>query len=144
MANEEHLKILRQGIEVWNKWREANRDIQPDLSGANLHGANLDGADLGHLNLRGTILRGAYLKGAILSFTDLLTANREPRRTGNKLSIRDTAICMDRKALLAVRCTFRVPGGKSVEAQVRPCCAEDCSKPSHFSLRRNAQVLQGF
>jgi hypothetical protein len=30
MANEEHLAILRQGVAVWNAWREANPDIQPD------------------------------------------------------------------------------------------------------------------
>jgi len=31
MANEEHLKILKQGVEAWNKWREENPDIEPDL-----------------------------------------------------------------------------------------------------------------
>jgi hypothetical protein len=30
MANAEHLAILRQGVDVWSKWREANPDIQPD------------------------------------------------------------------------------------------------------------------
>jgi len=36
MANEEHLKILRQGVEAWNKWRKANPNIQPDLGRADL------------------------------------------------------------------------------------------------------------
>ena len=45
MANEEHLKILKQGVEQWNKWRLENA-IKPDLSGANLSGANLSGANL--------------------------------------------------------------------------------------------------
>jgi len=31
MANPEHVKILKQGAEVWNKWREINPDIKPDL-----------------------------------------------------------------------------------------------------------------
>ena len=33
MANEEHLKILKQGVEQWNKWRLENA-IRPDLSRA--------------------------------------------------------------------------------------------------------------
>jgi len=32
MANPEHLKILKRGVEVWNKWREDNPKIVPDLS----------------------------------------------------------------------------------------------------------------
>ena len=31
MANKEHLKILKQGVEAWNKWREENPDVKPDL-----------------------------------------------------------------------------------------------------------------
>jgi len=27
MANEEHLKILKQGVDVWNKWRDINPDV---------------------------------------------------------------------------------------------------------------------
>ena len=45
MANEEHLKIHKQGVEQWNKWREEN-SITPDLSGAHLIGANLSGTNL--------------------------------------------------------------------------------------------------
>ena len=45
MANEEHLKILEQGIEQWNKWRLENA-IRPDLSGANLKRADLSDANL--------------------------------------------------------------------------------------------------
>ena len=40
MANEEHLKILRQGVEQWNKWRLENAN-RPGLVGANLSGAKL-------------------------------------------------------------------------------------------------------
>ena len=32
MANQEHVKIIKQGVEVWNKWREENIFIVPDLS----------------------------------------------------------------------------------------------------------------
>lgn len=43
MANEEHLAILKQGMEVWNQWRKENREIRPDLHHANLWGMNLHG-----------------------------------------------------------------------------------------------------
>jgi len=74
MANEEHVKILKQGVEVWNKWREENPDvIIPDLSGANLSGAILREADLSEADLIRANLRGAILRGAILSWTMNLT-----------------------------------------------------------------------
>jgi hypothetical protein len=35
MANAEQLAILKQGVKVWNEWREKNKDVRPDLgSGA--------------------------------------------------------------------------------------------------------------
>jgi len=51
MANPEHLEILQQGVEQWNKWRNEHHDVKPDLSGATLSKAYLVGA-----NLRGAIL----------------------------------------------------------------------------------------
>jgi hypothetical protein len=35
MANPEHVEILKQGVEVWNKWRKENKAIVPDLSRVN-------------------------------------------------------------------------------------------------------------
>jgi uncharacterized protein YjbI with pentapeptide repeats len=40
MANEEHIHILKQGAEVWNKWRTGNPNVVPDLSSAQLSGVN--------------------------------------------------------------------------------------------------------
>ncbi|MEH2291953.1 pentapeptide repeat-containing protein [Nostoc sp.] len=37
MANEEHLAIVNQGVEVWNNWRKENPYIIPDLSGNVIH-----------------------------------------------------------------------------------------------------------
>jgi hypothetical protein len=34
MANEKHVVLLKQGVEVWNKWRWGNPDVKPDLGGA--------------------------------------------------------------------------------------------------------------
>jgi len=87
MANPEHLRILKQGVEAWNKWREeANEDILPDLSGADLkesdlsagefpfvdlNHANLTKANLYKANLISANLRGANLAGVNLTRADL-------------------------------------------------------------------------
>lgn len=62
MANEEQLAILRQGVEVWNKWREENPDANIDLSGSDLSRVNLH-----RINFRGTKLSNSNLKVADLS-----------------------------------------------------------------------------
>ncbi len=54
MANQEHLDILMQGVDVWNEWRKEHPDIQPDLSFALLIGANLSEADFHNAYLRET------------------------------------------------------------------------------------------
>jgi hypothetical protein len=48
MANQEHLDILKQGVDVWNRWREEHSEVRPDFSGANLSYANLSYANLSH------------------------------------------------------------------------------------------------
>jgi hypothetical protein len=70
VANPEHLQILEQGGEAWNAWRDQNRSIRPDLSGADLHWANLSRA-----NLRRTDLSEANLSEANLGSADLTGAN---------------------------------------------------------------------
>jgi len=75
MANEEHLKILKQGVEVWNQWRKENMGLAPDLSGADLHGADLHGADLSGADLLTTNLSGADLSGADLALAALKWAD---------------------------------------------------------------------
>ncbi len=105
MVNEEHLEILKQGVEKWNEWREKNPEIKPelaeanlvnkdlsgiklseaDLSGANLNRANLERADLSNANLSVVYLgramlneanlREANLSGANLEWTDLINVN---------------------------------------------------------------------
>jgi len=75
MANKNHLKILRQGVKVWNRWREQKPEIKPDLSGVDLSGLNLFDVnfritDLAHANLRGARL-DADLTGANLKFANL-------------------------------------------------------------------------
>lgn len=50
MANEEHLEILKHGVERWNRWREENPDILPNLSGLAAGPINLTGANLWKVN----------------------------------------------------------------------------------------------
>ena len=47
MANQEHLDILKQGMEFWNDWRERNRRVRVNLRGADLRGMDLARADFG-------------------------------------------------------------------------------------------------
>jgi uncharacterized protein YjbI with pentapeptide repeats len=75
MANQEHLSILKQGVEVWNQWRKEHPDIQPDLRRVNLRGAFLSETNLSETNLRGADLRSAILSEADLSEADLRGAN---------------------------------------------------------------------
>ncbi len=101
----EHIELLKQGPEIWNRWHKENPTERPnlscaDLSGANFNsvgiiGPNLEGADLYGANLIfanlasarlknayllnaklvGADLRSAYLTGADLSLVDLRYAN---------------------------------------------------------------------
>lgn len=71
MANQEHLELLKQGVEQWNKWREQHSEIQPDLSGANLRNADLCSVDLKNAILIDADLSSANLMGADLSYTNL-------------------------------------------------------------------------
>lgn len=100
MANPEHVKILKQGVEVWNRWREENLNVVPDLSGASLSGikfkranftgtnfrraklidadisrADLNRTDFSEADLRGANLLGSNLNGADLSEARLFGAN---------------------------------------------------------------------
>lgn len=99
MANPEYLKVLKQGVEVWNQWREDNPEVVPDLQGADLQGMNLQWVDFRKAKLRnvefhgimpvadlresdlfetdfsGALLYNTNLKGAFLVGTDLRGAD---------------------------------------------------------------------
>jgi uncharacterized protein YjbI with pentapeptide repeats len=99
MADQEQLRILRQGVNAWNAWRdlqaaEVRSSSHPgivesstggglfrwprmrvDLSGADLSKKDLDSFDLSGANLSGANLRGAGVDLADLSLADLSGAN---------------------------------------------------------------------
>jgi Pentapeptide repeats (8 copies) len=76
MANDEHVALLKQGVDAWNKWRN-KPDImfRPDLSGANLCAALLTGAWCLRANLSEADLSGAFLRSANLSWASFNEAN---------------------------------------------------------------------
>lgn len=69
MANQEHLKVLKKGSEIWNQWRKEHPDVQPDLSKANLMRLSLSNA-----NFSETFLQWVNLSEANLSYVDLSKA----------------------------------------------------------------------
>ena len=75
MENQEHVALLGQGVEQWNKWRAEYPKIRANLSDADLSGANLTEANLGEANLRGANLSGADLSGANLNGANLMGAD---------------------------------------------------------------------
>jgi uncharacterized protein YjbI with pentapeptide repeats len=79
MADEEQVRILRQGSEVWNDWRRKHESTKVDLDGADLSGLDLSGVDLCRANLDDadlsmTGLIGASLIGAKLTRASLVGA----------------------------------------------------------------------
>jgi uncharacterized protein YjbI with pentapeptide repeats len=46
MANPEHVAILKQGVKAWNKWRDDNPEIIPDLSGLKCTKEEFDGTPI--------------------------------------------------------------------------------------------------
>jgi uncharacterized protein YjbI with pentapeptide repeats len=71
MANDAHLSILKEGVSAWNRWREENPDIRPDLSHSYLHNAKLSEANLSWADLFGAFFSEADLYRADLSGADL-------------------------------------------------------------------------
>jgi uncharacterized protein YjbI with pentapeptide repeats len=88
MPNPEHVKTLKQGAEVWNKWFKRHlADGLPDIAEADLSDANLSGCDLRGVSLKKAILiranlSGANLSGANLSESFLFRANLEKVEAG--------------------------------------------------------------
>lgn len=80
MANKDHLEIIKKGAHAWNKWREENPDILPDLfkanlSYVNLYGINLKKANLWEARLKNATMRRADLSGCDLCFADVSGAD---------------------------------------------------------------------
>ncbi len=93
MANQEHLDLLKQGVEVWNRWREDNPDVRPelrridfrnifgensaDLTGINFSRTHLEGSLLFHINLYRANLKDANVRMVHFVGVNLREANLE-------------------------------------------------------------------
>lgn len=92
MAHADHLTILKQGVRVWNRWRQESPDEIPDLRtvicskmdlrGIDFRGADLRGCALNSADLSYADLRAADLRGAILTQTRLIHAHLERAELG--------------------------------------------------------------
>ena len=85
VPNKRHFNVLNRGVKSWNRWREKNYMVIPQLAGAKPKKEYLDEVDFNHADLRGSYLqnkslrasnlRGADLKGANLSNVDLVDSD---------------------------------------------------------------------
>jgi hypothetical protein len=87
MANPQHVEVVRQGAESWNRWRKDNPNIVPDLSRASITKADIGDATLYRADLSGSDLSFADLSGNCLVAADFYESNL----TGAKLAGSDLA-----------------------------------------------------
>lgn len=69
LANQEHLNILKKGVDEWNQWRDKNPGIEPNLVDADLAGlrsARLSSIDPDKACLWGADLSDAHLREVYL------------------------------------------------------------------------------
>jgi uncharacterized protein YjbI with pentapeptide repeats len=71
MANEEHINLIKQGVDAWNAWREKNPEIHPDLSQMDLRGSKLQKINFSRSNLRECKLQFSNLASANLEGANL-------------------------------------------------------------------------
>lgn len=75
MASYEHLKILNQGVDIWNRWRKDKPDVVPDLRSSDLSHVEFDNINLSHSLLNKAVLNGAQLDDSDISYADLSEAD---------------------------------------------------------------------
>jgi uncharacterized protein YjbI with pentapeptide repeats len=80
MANEEHLARLKEGVEVWNKWRTDSWFTRPNLAEADLREADLSGANLWEADLTEANLQQANLQQQTSKRTSTAKSFSQPRR----------------------------------------------------------------
>lgn len=73
--NQRDLTILNRGSVAWNRWREKNPEIFPQLAGANPREQDLDEVDLRDADLRCINLNAKSLRNARFDASDLREAN---------------------------------------------------------------------
>jgi uncharacterized protein YjbI with pentapeptide repeats len=88
VSKADQIALLQAGPALWNKWRQDNPELRPNLQKSDFSYSDLRGADLSNANLReadflGADLSGANLSGADLSLTRLVGTNFEGANLSN-------------------------------------------------------------
>jgi hypothetical protein len=74
MANDEHVQMLKKGVDAWNDWR-LRTSVRVDLSSANLSNRNFTKFNFSGCDLRWAGLRGAICEECNFVSADLMGAN---------------------------------------------------------------------
>ena len=75
MANLDQLAILKDGVGAWNRWRQENLTIRPDLSSTSMSRQDLRGANFARCSLAETHFNNSDLSGANLTRANLSRAS---------------------------------------------------------------------
>jgi len=75
VANQEHLRIFKQGVKVWNRWRHSNWGEHLDLQGIRQENCNLAGVDFTRVNLKEASFTNSDLRMAFFAESDLTGAD---------------------------------------------------------------------
>ena len=74
MANPEHMKILKQGVGMWNEWKNLDQELK-ETDGIDLSHADLSGRDLSTINFSEVKLDNVNFKGSCLEFSNFRGSN---------------------------------------------------------------------
>ena len=93
MANQEHLDILKQGVDEWNRWRQKHPEILPDLREADLSEADLVETTMTQTTLTQCRIYGiaawkVHLEGTIQK--DLIITPKDECQKYHKFATSDT------------------------------------------------------
>lgn len=75
--NFDHVEILKQGVDKWNRWRNENPTVIPDLRDANLEGPEypiMNGINLSQADMTRAFAQFRYISGADLTGASLVEA----------------------------------------------------------------------
>lgn len=80
MAELDQLDILKRGVGAWNRWREENPTLRPDLSSTSLSRQDLRGANFARCSLAEAHFNDSDLSGANLTRANLSRASLNAAR----------------------------------------------------------------
>ena len=75
IPNKRHFNVLNRGVKSWNRWREKNYMVIPQLAGVKPKEDYLDEIDFNHADLKGSYLQNKSLRASNLRRADLRGAN---------------------------------------------------------------------